>query len=407
MDIEVYGFTFSDFIVRFKKTYRIDSNNYDYMSFLERADYGSYVVLAMTYENPNDVLNFLLTSALNNIDVVSGENGQSGGVNFMTYVIILLMFCQAISVVFAGPEYDTAVMKFGIHRTKWEEISSSWPAEKSRPEEGMYKTKGYLYGEYDLTSSQKQQLEADLLRYNNALTARAGLVDYRNSQIEAEKQQRDIVQSQTATEYTNANAQLEQSKAQLEQSKAQLEQSKAHTATTVILGKVFDEFSKIKEQNQEVFRVVRDLTIEQDYKDYKIFQQSETIGMLKGALYMIAAGAVAFCANYLYSKRDLARLETGNVPQRQLTNGTQGQLTNATQRQLTNGTQGQLTNATQGQLTNGTQGQLTNATQGQLTIVPQGQLNNVLQNQFPYKKRGGKTHRHNRKYKKRHTKRRR
>jgi hypothetical protein len=334
----------------------------------------------------------------------------------MTYVIILLMFCQAISVVFAGPEYDTAVMKFGIDRTKWEEISSSWPAEKSRPEEGMYKTKGYLYGEYDLTSSQKQQLEADLLRYNNALTARAGLVDYRNSQIEAEKQQRDIVQSQTATEYTNANAQLEQSK-------AQLEQSKAHTANTVILGKVFDEVSKIGEHNQEAFRAVRDLTIQQEYKDFKIFkqfetisQQSETIGMLKGALYMIAAGAVAFCANYLYSKRDLARLETGNetqfhlATQRQITNVPQRQITNVPQRQITNATQGQITNVPQGQLTNVPQDQPTNATQRQITNGTQGQSTSKKQ-RIPFTNRnlyrGGKTHRRNRNHKKRHTKRRR
>ncbi len=305
------------------------------------------------------------------------------------------MFCQAISVVFAGPEYDTAVMKFGIDRTKWEEISSSWPAEKSRPEEGMYKTKGYLYGEYDLTSSQKQQLEADLLRYNNALTARAGLVDYLNSQIEAEKQQRDIVQSQTATEYTNANAQLEQ--------------SKAHTATTVILGKTVNELSKMGGQNQEALRAVNNLLEATLQQGEKIVQQSETIGMLKGALYMIATGAVAYCSNYLYSKRGLARLETGNETQgqppsrtqRQLTYVPQGHPSNRTQRQIAYGTQRQLTNVPQRQIAYGTQRQLTNGT-------PQNQLQVISRRPSYGKIYGGvKTRRHNRKYKKRHTKRRR
>ena len=34
MDIDLYGFTFSNFIKGFKKNFKIDNNTYDYMSFL-------------------------------------------------------------------------------------------------------------------------------------------------------------------------------------------------------------------------------------------------------------------------------------------------------------------------------------------------------------------------------------
>jgi hypothetical protein len=160
MDIDLYGFTFSNFIKGFKKNFKIDNNTYDYMSFLKQVDPGSYVVLVLTYNNPNEVLNSQLTSTLNNINVVSGENGQTGGVNYNVFAMIFLMFILCANTVFSGEKMQQAIKELGVVDVT--QLKSLAMEEKSKqPIESTYATPGYIYGMYSLTPQQKAEYDRD------------------------------------------------------------------------------------------------------------------------------------------------------------------------------------------------------------------------------------------------------
>ena len=155
MDIDLYGFTFSNFVKQFRETFRVNDNTYDYMSFLQQVDPGSQVVLVLTYENPNEVLNSQLTSTLNNINVVSGENGQTGGVNYNVYAMIFLMFILCANTVFAGEKMSQAIRE--LHVADVTQLEALAKSEQSlKPIESTYASPGTFWGNYPLTEEQKK-----------------------------------------------------------------------------------------------------------------------------------------------------------------------------------------------------------------------------------------------------------
>jgi hypothetical protein len=104
MDLEVFGIKLSSFIKAFRKTYDVGNRTYDYMSFLKDTDCASYCAMQQSYENPNAVLNFLITPSLNTIDVVGGKKRKMKGGAQEQYIFILILFLLAVSNVFAGPK---------------------------------------------------------------------------------------------------------------------------------------------------------------------------------------------------------------------------------------------------------------------------------------------------------------
>jgi hypothetical protein len=79
MDLAVFGIKLSSFIKAFRKSYDVGNGTYDYMSFLKDTDCASYCAMQQSYENPNNVLNFLITPSLNTIDVVGGKKRKMKG----------------------------------------------------------------------------------------------------------------------------------------------------------------------------------------------------------------------------------------------------------------------------------------------------------------------------------------
>ena len=99
-DLSLYGIKFSDFIEGFKQNCSIGNGKYDYMSFLQITDNASYFLLNKDYDNPNDILNSLITPLLNQITVRGGKKNMKGGAHQM-YIIILLLYLLAINKVLA------------------------------------------------------------------------------------------------------------------------------------------------------------------------------------------------------------------------------------------------------------------------------------------------------------------
>jgi hypothetical protein len=126
MDLEVFGIKLSSFIKAFRKTYDVGNGTYDYMSFLKVTDCASYCAMQQNYENPNAVLNFLITPSLNTIDVVGGKKRKMKGGAQEQYIFILILFLLAVSNVFAGPRYNAIVREFGP-------IPENWPKEVTEP----------------------------------------------------------------------------------------------------------------------------------------------------------------------------------------------------------------------------------------------------------------------------------
>jgi len=271
MDISLYGFTFSKFIKLFKDSYRIDSNMYDYMSFLKETDYGSYTVLILTYDNPNETLNLLLTPVLNNIQVVSDTKTQTGGVNFMAYAIFTLMFIQSISIAFAGPLQEKATAKLGIEgieelRAFSKDAKTTMEMQqKSKPDLENYGSEGWFYGRYAPNEEQKQ-------KFNIAFSAWQESIEYTSS--------RKQIADAAIGEYNREQQELSAAKIQKE---SEIAATGRYTAQTAF------KQSEIQEYNTF-------LTHELYKENIKLTGE---ISFMKGVLATIAtvvvgAGAVAY-----------------------------------------------------------------------------------------------------------------
>ncbi len=239
MDIDLYGFTFSNFVKIFKEQYRIDSNTYDYMSFLQQVDPGSYVVLVLTYNNPNEVLNSQLTSTLNNINVVSGENGQTGGVNYNVYAMIFLMFILCANAVFTGEKMSRAISE--LHVADVTQLKALAENEKSQqPIESTYSSPGYFYGRYSITPEQKARYDSDFARWKSRQ-------DIAYSAIAEYHEEQSITQGA-------ANAQSE-----TQRIKAQTKQQQTYTADSLQfqLFKAYDDIVHLTATNSEMKGILK------------------------------------------------------------------------------------------------------------------------------------------------------
>lgn len=273
MDINLYGLTFSKFIQQFKETYKVDNNTYDYMSLLKDIDYGSYCVLFSTYTNPNEVLNSQITPLVNTI-TITGNLQQTGGANPIAYLIILLMFVQTATLVLAGPaQVQATETLLTDDPQKWREIMNA-PTPKE-PKSESYRSKGFFYGFYELTESQKAKFQEDFETWKN---------NYIRQQIAARAiGERNEEEQQIRTQ-------------QMGDITTKIKTNEAAVKSTLQLT-----------QNEQYSQMMIDNLIRKNEEVQKISEQRGlTLSFLGG---MAVAGLIAFAITY---RRQFARLFTHN-----------------------------------------------------------------------------------------------
>lgn len=134
MDIEIGGIKLSKFISSFKQMYRLTDTTYDYMSYLEIADCASYCALNKQYDNPNDILNSLITPYLNSINVTSQKiediqndmkGGQGGSIGMF---LIIILFTLMLGNVYGGTATDSFYESYGKDATRWPKNPGDQPS---------------------------------------------------------------------------------------------------------------------------------------------------------------------------------------------------------------------------------------------------------------------------------------
>jgi len=227
MDIEIFGIKMSSFIKAFKKNYSLGNENYDYMSFLESTDCASYCAMKQSYENPNSVLNLLINTELNNIDVIGGKKKMRGG-SPQTYIFILLLFLLAVSNVFAGPAYDELVRQFGTDPSKWPKSPGPRPIEPQNRWNGFIFTLGP-------SPQAMANFNAELAKWNDNTDRYEFFLGLQKNYIGEYEQQQQLKQAQINVDQTMANAEYTR--------------SKAAETSSLALYEAFNRLSEYAEQN--------------------------------------------------------------------------------------------------------------------------------------------------------------
>jgi hypothetical protein len=247
MDLEVFGIKLSSFIKAFRKTYDVGNGTYDYMSFLKDTDCASYCAMQQSYENPNAVLNFLITPSLNTIDVVGGKKRKMKGGAQEQYIFILILFLLAVSNVFAGPKHDELVRQFGSDPEKWPKQVT----EPSKPQDRFGYSFFLFYVNLGVSPQAQGEYETALNKWNEWKKFEPMQKAYEIEYGEEE----NIKKSEAETKKTKAEtektiAETEKTKAETEKIQAQekLETTRFYNtqlaAKDVVIGEILEKYEK-------------------------------------------------------------------------------------------------------------------------------------------------------------------
>lgn len=302
MDIEVFGIKFSEFINAFKTAYRLNDNTYDYMAFLEIVDRASHCSMIETYNNPNQMLNDLISPTLNNIQVVFGGKKikMKGGTNQRSYVLIIILFILGLSSVFAGVHNDNFKKLYGDDPTRWPRPPGIQPV---KPEDK------YLLYYINLGPEQEQQR-----KYQTALD----LWTSKKEQHEAFQKLQDLAATEARDERETVLARLALDKLKEENTavltNAVISNNAIIVKTLDQLISKFEEYMKIQEetppppQDTKAFTKGFDQGFEQGMEYATIQGQTDNFWKgvafgLIGALGLATVSGLIFYALRLQSER--------------------------------------------------------------------------------------------------------
>lgn len=214
MDIEIGGIKLSKFISSFKQMYRLTDTTYDYMSYLEIADCASYCALKKQYNNPNDVLNSIITPYLNSINIVGEkienietlENDMKGGGGSVAGILLILsLYVCFLGSVYAGTATDSFYASYGRSTESWPRPTGDKPIEPKPTYAflGLFwkiePDRQALY-QYATLKSQWEQQNGKYIAFEKAYEAM--MEDSKGDRI-AEQAQLNIEQTKANTEFVD------------------------------------------------------------------------------------------------------------------------------------------------------------------------------------------------------------